>query len=167
MFGLNHILDGSGGVDNDDSVTRELIVQEHSKNWKAVESLQELYYIDEPLHWLSNRSVEEIDIERMIQVSNRKDVGLYTFSAWYDGSFLTSTVNRFNIYKTSRKKLTIGPWNHGGQQNASPFSDTRRPCFVFWRELIRFFDVHLKKDVADPHFYEEPPVRYFLLGAEK
>lgn len=165
-FGFNYVLDGPSPVD-DSSITREQIIADHEKNWKPVNSLKDLKYIDAPLSWLSNKTVEQIDTERMLKVANRKDVGLLTLSSWYDGSFISSTLNRFHSYKTVNKKLLIGSWNHGGEQNASPFSDTRRSCFEFSRELIRFFDYHLKPEVADKNYYNEPAVRYFTLGEDK
>lgn len=89
---------------------------------------------------------------------------IYSYSGWYDGPYTGATVNRYlNI--SNPKKLLLGPWPHGGHENISPFSPTRKNDFDHNAEMLRFFDYHLKG--IKNGIMEEAPVRYYTMGEEK
>jgi hypothetical protein len=58
----------------------------------------------------------------------------------------------------------IGPWDHGGQQNESPFATERAARFDHDAELLRFFDRYLRD--AEPGEAQRAPVSWFTVGAE-
>jgi len=89
---------------------------------------------------------------------------LYVVEGWFDAGFGNGAIRRYLTLK-SRGRLIIGPWNHGGFNDASPFSHSPKSAFKIDAELLRFFDYHLKgmhSGVA-----EEKPILYFTMGEEK
>ena len=82
---------------------------------------------------------------------------LYVVEGWFDAGFGNGAIRRYLTLK-SRGRLIIGPWNHGGFNDASPFSHSPKSAFKIDAELLRFFDYHLKgmhSGVA-----EEKPILY-------
>jgi hypothetical protein len=65
--------------------------------------------------------------------------------------------------------VTIGAWNHGGAMQASPYRPARAPFSPpiqdQWREILRFFDAHLKQNGNGAA--GERRVHYYTLGAEQ
>jgi putative CocE/NonD family hydrolase len=89
---------------------------------------------------------------------------VYSYSGWYDGAYQHSAIKR-HMTLESPKKLTIGPWEHGGRQQISPWRASPEPEFDHDAEMLRFFDHHLKG--IDNGIMEEKPVHYFTMGEEK
>lgn len=85
-----------------------------------------------------------------------------SYSGWLDGAYNNAAVKRF--LDGGARHLLLGPWDHGGRQDISPFSRRTRTDHDHDGELIAFFDRHLRG--VDPD-RELPRVRYFTLGAER
>ncbi len=92
-------------------------------------------------------------------------VPIYSYSGWFDGAYPNAAIARFLSVKNPGSKLILGPWDHGGRQNISPFSSGRGPAFDHYGELLRFFDRYLKGEATGVD--KELPVRYFTMGEEK
>jgi putative CocE/NonD family hydrolase len=59
----------------------------------------------------------------------------------------------------------VGPWNHGGGQNASPFQTPDSPRVMQAYEWLRFFDHYLKG--VDTGLDSQKLFYYFTIGEEK
>ncbi len=83
---------------------------------------------------------------------------------WFDAAFANGAISRYLTLKNPAR-LIIGPWNHGGWNDASPFSHSGKAAFKIDGELLRFFDHYLKD--ANNGITDEKPVFYFTMGEEK
>ena len=92
-------------------------------------------------------------------------VPILSLSGWFDGAYQHSAIKRFRSVRTPGSQLIIGPWDHGGMQNVSPFCDAREAGFDQDGALVRFFAHHLRGE--DNGVKQEPPVRYFTMGSER
>lgn len=95
----------------------------------------------------------------------RRNVPVYGISGWFDGAYAHAAIKRFMSIPSLNGRLTIGPWNHGGRQNISPYADGGQVAFDQTGELIRFFDRYVRgiRNGID----DEPPIHYFTMGAER
>jgi uncharacterized protein len=89
-------------------------------------------------------------------------VPILGYSGWLDAAYQHGAIKRFRAIDNAGSGLIIGPWDHGGMGNVSPFSDSAKAAFDQDAELIRFFDRHLRG--VD---HDDPAVRYFTMGAER
>lgn len=96
-------------------------------------------------------------------------IPVFNYSGWYDGAYQRSAIKRFHALDDPGQRLIIGPWEHGGRQDISPWSDQREPLFDHNAELMRFFDAYLLTDhaAAQHAWLATPKVRYYTLGAER
>jgi uncharacterized protein len=83
---------------------------------------------------------------------------------WFDAGFINGAINQY-LTLQNPARLIIGPWNHGGWNDASPFSGSSKSTFKIDGELLRFFDHYLKD--ATGGIADEKPVLYFTMGEEK
>ncbi len=89
---------------------------------------------------------------------------IYTWDGWFDGGFQNAAIKRYLTLKNPAK-LIIGPWNHGGWSDDSPFNHSHKSAFKIHAELLRFLDYHLKG--INNGIMEEKPILYFTMGEEK
>jgi hypothetical protein len=89
-------------------------------------------------------------------------VPVFSVDGWWDGAYANAAIHRFDTYSNPGSRLTIGPWNHGGDQQLEPLAKTRRSEFDHAGELLRFFDHYLKGSANG--WQSESPVRYFTTG---
>jgi putative CocE/NonD family hydrolase len=89
---------------------------------------------------------------------------VYSYSGWYDGAYQHAAIKR-HMTLHNPSKLTLGPWEHGGRQQISPWRTSAAPEFDHDAEMLRFFDYHLKG--IDNGIMEEKPVHYYTMGEEK
>jgi putative CocE/NonD family hydrolase len=93
---------------------------------------------------------------------------------WYSSSDIDGTVNNFlGVKEKGRKlpagthhKLLIGPWPHC--KIVTSFGEVKfgeEACIDLKEVMLRWFDYWLKG--KDTGIMKEPPVKYFLMGANK
>lgn len=85
---------------------------------------------------------------------------VYSWSGWWDAAFAQSAVRQFINLDDGRNRLRLGPWNHGGGANVSP-NIAGRSEFDDVKELVRFFDFHLKG--LDNGLDSSPRVHYYTM----
>lgn len=103
---------------------------------------------------------------------NRMNVPCFTIGSWYDfmvrGS-IQSFVGRQTLGGTrsqGRQQLVIGPWLHGRLNKGTKVNELIYPDNAAWPELdhmSRWFHHHLNGQPTG--VMEEPPVRYYTMGA--
>jgi putative CocE/NonD family hydrolase len=89
---------------------------------------------------------------------------IYSYSGWRDGGYAKSAVDRFRSVLTPGSRLTLGPWTHSGRQRVHAFGLGQPTDFDHLRELLDFFDEHLK---GIPSRGDGKPVHYFTMGEER
>ncbi len=90
-------------------------------------------------------------------------VPIYAGAGWLDGANSNAAVKRFLNYRSAGTKLILGPWDHDFI-NISPFSRGGFSRFRVDREMLKFFDCHLK---GIGPLEKDLPVHYFTLGQEE
>jgi putative CocE/NonD family hydrolase len=122
-------------------------------------------YRDDPFKPDSPLTVDNFSPHARTERIAGSRVPIYSYSGWLDGAYANAAIKRFRTVKTPGSKLILGPWNHAGTQNISPFSLSREVRFDHDAELLRFFDRYLKGEPERGP--DEKPVRYFTLGEER
>jgi hypothetical protein len=90
-------------------------------------------------------------------------VPIYASSGWLDGANQNAAVKRFLNYTTPGNKLILGPWEHDFF-NISPFTRGGFSRFRIDREMLKFFDEHVR---GLHTLGDDAPVHYYTLGEEK
>jgi putative CocE/NonD family hydrolase len=90
-------------------------------------------------------------------------VPIYSYSGWLDGAYQHAAIRRFLTLSHPESKLIIGPWDHGGAHNVSPFVRAKAR-FDHRAEILKFFDFHLLG--LPTEIDREPRVHYYTMGAE-
>ena len=84
-------------------------------------------------------------------------------SGWLDGAYQHSAIKRHLALPPDKSWLQIGPWDHGGRQNVSPFDPAYQTDFDHDGEILAFFEAHLRGHGE----YDRPRVRWFTMGEER
>ncbi len=93
---------------------------------------------------------------------------IYHYSGWYDGAYQRAAIKRFLAHDNPEHHLILGPWEHGGKQQISPWNKRREPAFDHDKEMRRFFDAYLVGDAHSKSVWaKEPRVKYYTLGQEQ
>lgn len=95
---------------------------------------------------------------------NEGGAAVYSISGWMDGSYQHAAIKRHLTLTNPQNKLMLGPWEHGGTFNTSPFNPGKS-SFDKVSEILKFFDYHLKG--IETGIYDEPSVHYFTMGDEQ
>jgi len=93
------------------------------------------------------------------------NVPVYDYAGWFDAALPRGQVRQFLANHNPGSRLRLGPWFHAGEFNASPYANGRNNDFDHAREVIRFFDYHLRN--VDNGFSSEAPVQYYTMGDER
>lgn len=144
-------------------------LMDHEDNWNVHEDASKINFRNEENSY--NVTVDDFSIHTYFDLLNRSNVPVYAYSGWYDGGYARAAIRKFLNLEHPDKKLIIGPWNHGGEQNASPYAKGRihedhyDSGFDHFAEVLKFFDAHLKNE--DNSLVIEKPVHYYTVGEEK
>jgi len=151
-------------VDND--VDRSMLAQairEHDYNLNVAAMAREITYRDDAPR------PPGVSIDAFSPFVHASEIGasgaaVYLVDGWFDAAFQNAAINCYLTLKNP-VRLVLGPWNHGGWNDASPFSGSWRSGFDLNAELLRFFDYQFRG--VDDGLSSEPPVLYFTMGEEK
>ncbi|MBW1809562.1 MAG: CocE/NonD family hydrolase [Deltaproteobacteria bacterium] len=110
-------------------------------------------------------SVDTISPYTRLDALNASAAAVYLYTGWLDAAFLLSEIRLFLNLDDPATRLTIGPWDHGGWQNISPFAKDRDTGFQKNLEILRFFDHHLKG--LPTGIEREQRVHYYTMGEER
>lgn len=164
---------GVAGVAPVDDDPRGELVREHieqrTENVDVHEAAQAMTYRGET--GLSQK-YPDLDIDEFSPHAHldrlRGTAAIYNYSGWFDGAYQRAATKRFHAHDDPGHRLIIGPWEHGGRQNVSPWQASRSSLYDHEADLLAFFDAHLWDDAerAEP-WNDVPRVRYFTMGAER
>ena len=107
--------------------------------------------------------IDSMSPHAFAKLTRAAGVPVYSYSGWLDGAYQHGAIRRFLTLAHPHDKLIIGPWDHGGRHNVSPFAQTRA-SFDHHAELLKFFDFHLMGLATGVD--REPRVHYYTMGAE-
>jgi predicted acyl esterase len=110
---------------------------------------------------LHHLGVEPVSPSTYVHEFDQAQVPMYFSSGWMEGSNAKAAINRFMNYTAPGTKLILGPWDHCFF-NISPFTFPGLSRFRIDREMLKFFDMHLKG--YDP---PDKAVHYYTLGEER
>lgn len=163
--GINVALKGTRPVDEDkDGSMLAAAVREHAGNGNVTALALEIEYKDDVSPALGI-TMDQISPWARLPEIRATGAPVYCYTGWFDASYLLSEIHFFRSLSTPDKRLTIGPWDHGGWTNISPYARNTQPRFGHEAEALRFFDARLRG--MDNGFALEKPVTYFTMGQEK
>lgn len=168
----------ASGVRPVDRRVLPLAVAEHARNVDLLRLLEPLVHRDDPdphasgIAWgqagpggRDGRPVTMDDISPHASAEEASGVPVYAYAGWFDGALARGAIRQFLANRHPGSRLRVGPWFHAGEFNASPYASARKESFDHARELIRFFDMHLRG--LDDGFSRRPRVHYYTMGAER
>jgi putative CocE/NonD family hydrolase len=94
----------------------------------------------------------------------KANVPINSWGGWFDASTPDAVIKTFMSLKNYQRAV-IGPWNHGGSQNASPYQTPESQRVMQGFEWLRFFDHYLKG--IDTRLEKKKLLYYFTIGEEK
>lgn len=134
-----------------------------SLNFDIFKSLGNFVYRDEKEKTLL-KSIDEFSVHNYKKQIEASGTPIYRISGWYDGSLSNSAIKGY-LSTSNSKKLMIGPWDHGPQENVSPFKANNDLDFDVFAEMLRFFDYYLKG--IENGIMDEKPIKYYAMGKEE
>ncbi len=139
-------------------------VQEHAVNWSPFKEASGLTFRDDPPPSRQAPNIDALSTQTYAQAIEQSGAAIYSYSGWFDGGYGLAAIKRHLHHHNPKNKLILGPWDHGGKRQISPYA-IGPAQFDHAHELIQFFDQHLKSDTPGPH--DKTPVQYYTMGAER
>ncbi|NOZ00791.1 MAG: CocE/NonD family hydrolase [Deltaproteobacteria bacterium] len=159
-------LEGIRPVDADpDGRMLSQAVKEHAGNGDVRGLVDGIAFRDDESPAAPGLTLDAISPASRLEDLNRADTIPYLYTGWFDAAFLMSGIHLFMNLEHPGRKLTIGPWDHGGWHNISPCARHRKPRFDHDGEALRFFDQALKG--RDTGIQREKPVHYYTMCEER
>lgn len=141
-------------------------IAEHRDNYDVHASIENIVFRDDtsPSKSLGPLSSNAFSPHAFLEGMRASSVPVLGIGGWHDSGYANAAAKRHAALSQNDSFLVLGPWDHGGTQDTSPFGMRSEPAFDHIAEYIKFFDAHLKLD-GEP--YEGTPrVRYFTMGPE-
>jgi putative CocE/NonD family hydrolase len=149
--------------DSDDKLLT-MAVQEHEVNWSPFKEASDLTFRDDPPPSRQAPNIDALSTQTFAEEIEQSGAAIYSYSGWFDGGYGLSAIKRHQQHHNPKNKLILGPWDHGGKRQISPYA-IGPAQFDHAQELIQFFNPYLKDDTNDTH--QEPPIQYYTMGAER
>ncbi|HSE32621.1 MAG TPA: CocE/NonD family hydrolase [Pyrinomonadaceae bacterium] len=109
-------------------------------------------------------SLDELSLHSYASQIEKSGVAINSWGGWFDASTADAVIKTFMTLNNYQRGV-IGPWNHGGGQNASPYKPAQPERVMWGFETLRFFDHYLKG--IDTGLDKEKLLYYFTIGEEK
>ena len=109
-------------------------------------------------------TLDELSLHSYAAQIEKSNVAINNWGGWFDASTPDSIIRTFLTLKNYQRAV-IGPWNHGGTQNASPYQTPESKRAMQAYEWLRFFDHYLKG--IDTGLDKEKRLFYFTIGEER
>ncbi len=154
-----HPVDGDSG---NQLLTRA--VQEHEVNWSPFKEASGLTFRDDPPPSRQTPTIDALSTRSYAKEIEQSGAAIYSYSGWFDGGYALAAIKRHLHHHNPKNKLILGPWDHGGKRQISPYA-IGPAQFDHAGELIRFFNQHLKEEQTRTH--GERPIQYYTMGAER
>jgi len=109
-------------------------------------------------------SLDELSLHSYVAQIEKSGVAINSWGGWFDASTADAVIKTFTSLNNYQRGV-IGPWNHGGGQNASPYKPADPERVMWGFETLRFFDHYLKG--IDTGLDKAKLLYYFTIGEEK
>src|SRR5215813_5500757 len=109
-------------------------------------------------------SIDDVSLHSYIPQIEKSGVAINSWGGWYDAGTADAVIRSF-LSLSNYQRAIVGPWNHGGTQNASPFQTAESKRVMQGYEWLRFFDHYLKG--IDTGLDSEKLFYYFTVGEER
>jgi len=141
-----------------------LALQEHENNWSPYREASGIVFRDDPPPSRQAVNIDALSTQTYADDIAQSGAAIYSYSGWFDGGYQLAAIKRYLRHQKPTHQLILGPWDHGGKRQISPYA-LGPAQFDHAAELIRFFDVHLKGvATGSPN---DPPIRYYTMGEEQ
>ncbi|MEB3829946.1 CocE/NonD family hydrolase [Phormidium sp. CCY1219] len=166
--GLKAIITGVKPVDGDtEAKLLNAAIREHRENEDMYEAAQQITYRDDEFGE-SGATIADFSPYAFKEAIERSQVPMLTAASWMDAGTANGALSRF-LTLSNPQKVAIGPWNHGGNRDASPYQPVDMsedpPLSEQIDGMVAFFDRYLK-DNPDPGPMESE-IEYYTMGEEK
>jgi putative CocE/NonD family hydrolase len=158
----NYQLDNNPGVslvdeDKDQRLYREA-TQQRAQNIDVYTAALKTTFRDDRAFGVS---IDEISLHSYLPQIEKSKAAINSWGGWFDASTADAVIRSF-LSLNNYQRAVVGPWNHGGGQNASPYAGDQPQRVMQAYEWLRFFDHFLKG--ADTGLDSEKLLYYFTLG---
>ena len=161
----NLLVRGVRPVDNDtDNQLLTTAIQEHETNWSPFKEASGLTFRDDPPPSRQAPNIDALSTRSYTNEIEQSGAAIYSYSGWFDGGYGLAAIKRHLHHKNPQNKLILGPWDHGGKRQISPYA-IGPAKFDHTQELIQFFNHHLKDNSSNTA--DQPPIQYYTMGAER
>jgi putative CocE/NonD family hydrolase len=106
-------------------------------------------------------TLDDISLHNYTSQIQNSNVAINSWGGWFDASTADAVIRSF-MTLSNYQRAVIGPWNHGGGQNASPYQGDQALRVMQGYEWLRFFDHYLKG--AETGLDSQKLLYYFTLG---
>jgi putative CocE/NonD family hydrolase len=161
----NLFVRGVRPVDGDtDQHLLSLALQEHETNWSPYREASGIIFRDDPPPSRQAINIDALSTQTFANEIAKSGAAIYSYSGWFDGGYQLAAIKRYLRHQQPSHRLILGPWDHGGKRQISPYA-IGTAQFDHAQELIKFFNQHLKDDQTGTH--DEHPIQYYTMGAER
>ncbi len=161
----NLFVRGVRPVDGDtDQHLLSLALQEHETNWSPYREASGIIFRDDPPPSRQAINIDALSTQTFANEIAKSGAAIYSYSGWFDGGYQLAAIKRYLRHQQPSHRLILGPWDHGGKRQISPYA-IGTAQFDHAQELINFFNQHLKDDQTGTH--DEHPIQYYTMGAER
>jgi putative CocE/NonD family hydrolase len=108
--------------------------------------------------------LDELSVHSYRSQIEKSNVAINNWGGWFDAATPDAIIKTFLTLK-NHQRAVLGPWNHGGSQNASPYQTPESQRVMQTFEGLRFFDHYLKG--IDTGLDTEKRLYYFTIGEER
>jgi putative CocE/NonD family hydrolase len=109
-------------------------------------------------------TLDEISLHTYTPQIEKSQVAINSWGGWFDASTADAVIRSF-MTLGNYQRAVIGPWNHGGGQNASPYPADQATRIMQGYEWLRFLDHYLKG--VDTGLDSRKLLFYFTVGEGK
>ncbi len=161
----NLFVRGVHPVDNDiDNKLLTMAVKEHEVNWSPFIEASGITFRDDPPPSRQAPNIDALSTQTYAKAIEESGAAIYNYSGWFDGGYGLAAIKRHLHHKNPDNRLILGPWDHGGKRQISPYA-IGPATFDHAKELIIFFNQHLKD--GQHNIQRAPSIQYYTMGAER
>ncbi len=161
----NQQLDGNPGVRLVDEDTDQHLYREATKlraqNLEVYSAARQTSFRDDRAFGFS---LDELSLHSYASQIQKSNAAINSWGGWFDASTADAVIRSF-MTLGNYQRAVIGPWNHGGGQNASPYPGDQVLRVMQGYEWLRFFDHYLKG--IDTGLDSQKLLYYFTIGEGK
>ncbi len=161
----NLFVRGVHPVDSDsDKKLLTMAVNEHEVNWSPYQEASGIIFRDDPPPSRQASNIDALSPQTFTKEIAQSGAAIYSYSGWFDGGYGLAAIKRHLHHTNPANKLILGPWDHGGKRQISPYA-IGPAKFDHAQELINFFNHHLKNHQIGT--FNHTPIQYYTMGAER